>query len=192
MSTSLLLSSFCTCMATGKSFWASGGKKTSTAFFGNGWFPVGGVPTSMICSYKQTNRHSDKSRQDLFLNTFLCFIDFHFSNESILIFIIEVVCLALCSNNKSYLSSCLSSHSKAEQGGLLSIILHLELCKASGVTLDGLRHLSVHWVQLHCSNYTILLKRRKRSQVRPKFPVILNSMKILLCKVIRSKIKLWC
>lgn len=45
--------SHCTCMATGKSFWASGGKKTSTAFFGNGWFPVGGVPTSMICSCKQ-------------------------------------------------------------------------------------------------------------------------------------------
>lgn len=52
-STSLLVSGFCTCMATGKSFWASGGKKTSTAFFGNGWFPVGGVPTSMMWSYKQ-------------------------------------------------------------------------------------------------------------------------------------------
>lgn len=39
-----------TCMATGKSFWASGGKKTSTAFFGNGWLPVAGVPTSMMCN----------------------------------------------------------------------------------------------------------------------------------------------
>lgn len=37
-----------TCMATGKSFCASGGKNTSTAFFGNGWLPVGGVPTSII------------------------------------------------------------------------------------------------------------------------------------------------
>ena len=34
-----------TCIATGKSLWASGGKKTSTAFFWNGEFPVGGVPT---------------------------------------------------------------------------------------------------------------------------------------------------
>lgn len=42
-----------TCMATGKSFWASGGKKTSTAFLGNGWLPVGGVPTSMMCNYDE-------------------------------------------------------------------------------------------------------------------------------------------
>jgi len=39
-----------TCMATGKSFMASGGKKTSTAFFGKGLLPVGGVPTSIMCS----------------------------------------------------------------------------------------------------------------------------------------------
>jgi len=37
-----------TCMATGKSFDASGGKKTSTAFLGKGWFPAGGDPTSMM------------------------------------------------------------------------------------------------------------------------------------------------
>lgn len=43
-------SSGLTCMATGKSFWASGGKNTSTAFFGKGWLPVGGVPTSMMCN----------------------------------------------------------------------------------------------------------------------------------------------
>ena len=39
-----------TCIATGKSFCASGGKKTSTAFFWNGEFPEGGVPTSIMCS----------------------------------------------------------------------------------------------------------------------------------------------
>merc|ERR1719447_2007075 len=39
-----------TCIATGKSLWASGGKKTSTAFFWNGEFPVGGVPTSIMWS----------------------------------------------------------------------------------------------------------------------------------------------
>lgn len=31
-----------TCIATGKSVWASGGKNTSTAFLVNGWFPVAG------------------------------------------------------------------------------------------------------------------------------------------------------
>ena len=31
-----------TCIATGKSVWASGGKKTSTAFLANGWLPVAG------------------------------------------------------------------------------------------------------------------------------------------------------
>ena len=40
-----------TCIATGKSFCASGGKKTSTAFFWKGEFPVGGVPTSMMWSF---------------------------------------------------------------------------------------------------------------------------------------------
>lgn len=64
----------CTCIATGKSFWASGGKKTSTAFLGNGWFPVGGVPTSMICSCMGSDwvkcfgffkRVSTGSRQDV-------------------------------------------------------------------------------------------------------------------------------
>jgi hypothetical protein len=33
-------------MATGKSFWASGGKNTSTAFLVNGWLPCVGWPTS--------------------------------------------------------------------------------------------------------------------------------------------------
>lgn len=33
---------FFTCIATGKSVWASGGKNTSTAFFVNGWFPAAG------------------------------------------------------------------------------------------------------------------------------------------------------
>ena len=42
-----------TCMATGKSFWASGGNSTSTAFLVNGWFPAGGVPTSITCSCQQ-------------------------------------------------------------------------------------------------------------------------------------------
>lgn len=42
-----------TCMATGKSFWASGGNSTSTAFLVNGWFPAGGVPTSMTCNCRQ-------------------------------------------------------------------------------------------------------------------------------------------
>ncbi len=42
---------FVTCMATGKSFWASGGKKTSTAFFWNGVFPEGGLPTSIMCNF---------------------------------------------------------------------------------------------------------------------------------------------
>ena len=37
-----------TCIATGKSLEASGGKNTSTAFFGKGWFPAAGVPTSII------------------------------------------------------------------------------------------------------------------------------------------------
>ena len=39
-----------TCIATGKSFCASGGKNTSTAFFWNAWFPEGGVPTSIMCN----------------------------------------------------------------------------------------------------------------------------------------------
>lgn len=56
-----------TCIATGKSFWASGGKNTSTAFFGKGWFPVGGVPTSMMCNCrgggKQRNKRWDTHKQ---------------------------------------------------------------------------------------------------------------------------------
>lgn len=40
-----------TCIATGKSFCASTGKNTSTAFFWNGWFPAGGWPTSIMCNY---------------------------------------------------------------------------------------------------------------------------------------------
>lgn len=49
-----------TCIATGKSFWASGGKKTSVAFFGNGWLPCAGCPTSITWSWleKETNRNS--------------------------------------------------------------------------------------------------------------------------------------
>lgn len=34
-------------MATGKSFCASAGKKTSTAFLGKGWLPAGVWPTSV-------------------------------------------------------------------------------------------------------------------------------------------------
>lgn len=34
--------SLLTCIATGKSVWASGGKNTSTAFLANGWFPAAG------------------------------------------------------------------------------------------------------------------------------------------------------
>ena len=40
-----------TCIATGKSFCASGGKNTSTAFFWNAWFPDGGLPTSIMCNF---------------------------------------------------------------------------------------------------------------------------------------------
>lgn len=42
---------FFTCIATGKSVWASGGKNTSTAFLANGWFPAAGWPTSMMCNW---------------------------------------------------------------------------------------------------------------------------------------------
>ena len=45
--------SFLTCMATGKSVCASGGKNTSTAFLTNGWFPAAGWPTSMMCNCQQ-------------------------------------------------------------------------------------------------------------------------------------------
>lgn len=61
-------------------------------------------------------------------------------------YIFIAVSLKLCSASTSYFSSCLSSHSKAEQSWLFSVALHLELCKASGMPLDGLRHLPVHWV----------------------------------------------
>lgn len=70
-----------TCMATGKSFWASGGKKTSTAFLGNGWFPVGGVPTSMMCncmkvktgqgSLKKTKQKQNQIPEDPFSKHFV-------------------------------------------------------------------------------------------------------------------------
>lgn len=58
-----------TCIATGKSFCASGGKKTSTAFLGKGWFPVGGVPTSMICNC--TGEKEDWIASPSFLGKFL-------------------------------------------------------------------------------------------------------------------------
>lgn len=45
-----------TCIATGKSFCASGGKNTSTAFLEKGWLPVGGLPASMMWSYKRKIR----------------------------------------------------------------------------------------------------------------------------------------
>ncbi len=45
-----------TCMATGKSVWASGGKNTSTAFFWKGWFPEAGLPTSMMWSWRGEGR----------------------------------------------------------------------------------------------------------------------------------------
>ena len=43
-----------TCIATGKSACASGGKKTSTDLFGKGWFGAFGVPTSIMCSWLQS------------------------------------------------------------------------------------------------------------------------------------------
>lgn len=46
-----------TCMATGKSVCASGGKNTSTAFLVKGWLPAWGWPTSMMCSYNRTQTH---------------------------------------------------------------------------------------------------------------------------------------
>ncbi len=49
-------------MATGKSFCASGGKKTSTAFFWYGWFPCGAVPTSMMCNWNVENEAQIKTR----------------------------------------------------------------------------------------------------------------------------------
>lgn len=120
-------------MATGKSFCASGGKKTSTAFLGNGWFPVGGVPTSMMCSWNEQNQSQTYRVSG---NVWVCF------------------------SSNSYFSSCLSSHSKAEQSWLFGVALHLKLCKASGVSFDGLWHLPVHWIQLHGSNHTVLLQKK--------------------------------
>lgn len=134
-----------TCMATGKSFCASGGKKTSTAFFGNGWFPVGGVPTSMMCSLeaKATKfSHTDPAE----VNSMR-----HHPDPA---------CRFCC---KSYFSSRLSTDSEAEQSRLLSVSLHLELCEPGGVSLDGLRHLSVHRVELHGSDNAVLLRSREQS-----------------------------
>lgn len=74
-------------MATGKSFWASGGKKTSTAFFGNGWLPVGGVPTSMMCNCIKWKRYAlvRKGHRNIFswiTPTALKPISFLFSHQS--------------------------------------------------------------------------------------------------------------
>ena len=58
-----------TCIATGKSFWASAGKNTSTAFLGNGWLPAGVWPTSeIILIYIYTLRYIKKKYLH-FLNT---------------------------------------------------------------------------------------------------------------------------
>lgn len=57
----------------------------------------------------------------------------------------------------SHLSSSLASDGEAEQSGLLCVALHLELGKAGGVALNGLRHLPVYGVQLHGSHHTVLL-----------------------------------
>lgn len=60
----------------------------------------------------------------------------------------------------AYLPPRLPSHGEAEEGGLFGVALHLELCKPSSVSLDGLRHLPVHRVQLHGSNHPVLLRRK--------------------------------
>ena len=46
-----------TCIATGKSRAASGGKFSSTAFFKMAWLPSAGCPTSITCSCSCENNH---------------------------------------------------------------------------------------------------------------------------------------
>lgn len=135
-------------MATGKSFWASGGKNTSTAFFGNGWLPVGGVPTSMICNCVKGKKKWERDS------------DFNAIWRSC-----SKSCFPHYVINTNHLPSSLPSDSEAEQSGLLCIPLHLELGKAGSMAFNGLRNLSVNRVQLHGSNYTILLKTVKHTLI---------------------------
>lgn len=138
-----------TCMATGKSFCASGGKNTSTAFFGNGWLPVGGVPTSMMCSCAKEKKYKWETRR------------FRYKNADDI-----KICCPYYVINISHLPSSLASDSEAEQSRLLCIPLHLELGKAGSMAFNGLRNLSVNRVELHGSNHPILLKKAKqRTQI---------------------------
>ena len=61
---------------------------------------------------------------------------------------------------KAHLSALGSSYCKAKQGWLGSVSLHLELWECCGMTLDWLAHFSLHRVQLHGPNHTVLLKLR--------------------------------
>lgn len=62
--------------------------------------------------------------------------------------------------SEAYFSARLSSHGEAEQGRLFGVALHLELCKSSSVSFNGLRHLPVHRVQLHRANHAVLLRKK--------------------------------
>lgn len=56
-----------------------------------------------------------------------------------------------------YLSPSLGAHSKAKEGGRFGVPFHFEVSEGSSVSLDGLGHFPVYRIQLHGSNYTVLL-----------------------------------
>lgn len=202
------LRSFPTCIATGKSVWASGGKNTSTAFFANGWFPVAGWPTSMMCNWKKRTRYrndhsgiqlqqcQNKGRNHVLHSVRSCLHlrpisvsvkaifscnSSSFGAETKYTEIASWVEFLCTSQGPLHLSASLWAHSKAEEGGGFGISFHFELPEGSSMALDGLGHFPVNRIQLHCPNNTVLLQNKKQTFTQHNH---VNSCHLLSCPLL--------
>lgn len=61
-----------------------------------------------------------------------------------------------------YLAPCGTPHSKTEEGRRFGISLYFEFCKSCCMALYRLGDFSINRVQLHCTNHTILLEKKKK------------------------------
>ena len=60
----------------------------------------------------------------------------------------------------TYLWGLGTSYSKRENVWWLRVWVHLELSKCSSMPFNWLAYFPLNWIQLHCSNYSTLLKNK--------------------------------